>query len=114
MNSEKLTKEPVVIAVPLPIDCDNVQPGGIKILPAVEVTPSIPYRSKRLEKDQYEALEDIGFSKGLAEALSKSVSKFALRIWIVDNSSSMAKNDGHMIVDDGSRIGGMQSIPCSR
>ena len=108
-----MTTEPVAIAVPFPIDFGNVQQVGFDDQPAAQVT-QIPPRSPKLGKDQYEAMRDLGFSKGMAESLSQSISEFALRIWIVDNSGSMAQNDGHKLIKDSSRISGTRSVPCSR
>lgn len=114
MDTKKVDAEPVAVAVPLPIDFDfdGVQQVGFDDIPA-QVT-SIPTRSPTLDKDQYEALADLGFSRGMAESLSESCSEFALRIWVVDNSGSMSQNDGHKMIKDKSRLSGHQSVPCSR
>jgi len=43
-------------------------------------------------------LKKQGFSEGLARSLSENNTNFPLRIWVVDNSGSMQKADGHRIV----------------
>jgi hypothetical protein len=45
------------------------------------------------------ALEHQGFTRGLAESLWKTKRMFPLRIWVVDNSGSMAATDGHRVVE---------------
>jgi hypothetical protein len=45
------------------------------------------------------ALVEQGFTRGLAEAMTKNSAAFPLRIWVVDNSGSMANSDGHRMVE---------------
>ena len=60
-------------------------------------------------------LREQGFTQGLAEALNKNKRSFALSIWVVDNSGSMATNDGHRIVEQrGSKDGVLKFVNCSR
>ena len=40
---------------------------------------------------------DMGYSRSLAESLNEAKYQFALRFWIIDNSSSMDTNDGHRV-----------------
>jgi len=46
-------------------------------------------------------------------SLNDSLQTFAKRIWIVDNSGSMQKTDGHRLVETGQRQH-VQFVPCSR
>lgn len=47
---------------------------------------------------QIQQLLQQGFTKGLAKSLEDMKNVFALRIWIVDNSGSMQKPDGHRML----------------
>ena len=97
MNPEPVIAEPVVLPLPFPSDFVNAKQVGFGDFPT-EAT--IPIRSTKLSKDQYDALSDLGFSKGMAELLSESISEFALMILVIDNSGSMSQFDGHKLVPD--------------
>lgn len=45
-----------------------------------------------------------GFTRGLAKSLSLNLTIFPLRIWVIDNSGSMQKNDGHRILMNGGNV----------
>merc|ERR550539_1942688 len=70
----------------------------------------LPIRPSDLDKVQQKLLKEQGFTEGLGQALSESLSEFALRIWVVDNSGSMANNDGQKLVAD-TAAGTIRSIP---
>jgi hypothetical protein len=62
-----------------------------------------------------------GFTRGLANSLNEMKKVFALRYWIIDNSGSMQKTDGHRIVPGSSTLKGgskkattFQMVGCSR
>jgi len=63
-------------------------------------------------EEQTRALTDQGFTKGLANALSKNKNMFPLRIWVVDNSGSMFKNDGHCLIS--SHSGNLKVVESTR
>ena len=51
-----------------------------------------------VSEETVKILKKQGFSEGLALSLSENNTNFPLRIWIVDNSGSMQKADGHRII----------------
>jgi hypothetical protein len=55
-------------------------------------------KSQDITEEQEKALNKQGFTTGLARSLSDNNTNFPLRIWIVDNSGSMQKADGHRII----------------
>lgn len=55
-------------------------------------------KSEDVSEETVKALKKQGFSEGLAVSLSENNTNFPLRIWIVDNSGSMQKADGHRII----------------
>jgi len=63
---------------------------------------------------QIQQLMKQGFTKGLSMSLEDMKNVFALRIWIVDNSGSMQKPDGHRIVSSPTDPNAIRMIPCSR
>lgn len=109
---------------------------GIPLLPVVyvvheELDPSEPARpdlppsvpSSRfqlpqagissLSDDTIQGLMDQGYTRGLAEALECNNLELPLAIWIVDNSGSMSKLDGHRVVQE-SNTGTMKLSSCTR
>jgi hypothetical protein len=59
------------------------------------------------------ALMDQGFTRGLAEAMTNNNAAFPLRIWVVDNSGSMSKNDGHRMVET-KKKDDVKMVSCTR
>jgi len=66
-----------------------------------------------ITQDQIDRLEEQGFPNGLALALAESVNSFPLRVWVVDNSGSMAASDGHRIVET-SKKNDLKFVQCTR
>ena len=100
-----IVEEDIPVAVPYPGDYTSS---------TQEQHSTIPLRDPTLSSDQIKALiEEQGYTKGLCKALSESISDFALRIWVIDNSGSMANNDGQKLISD-SRSEGLRSIQCTR
>ncbi len=58
-------------------------------------------------------LKEQGFTEGLATSLNELQNNFPLRIWVVDNSGSMAKDDGHRIVSSKNN-GDVKIVGCTR
>lgn len=63
---------------------------------------------------QIQQLMKQGFTKGLSMSLEDMKNVFALRIWIVDNSGSMQKPDGHRIIASPSDPNAIKMVPSSR
>ncbi|CAB9506711.1 expressed unknown protein [Seminavis robusta] len=68
---------------------------------------------KDIDELQLERLVEQGYSRGLAESLTKTKAAFGQRIWIIDNSGSMRHTDGHRIVPT-LKKGDVKMVPCSR
>lgn len=66
-----------------------------------------------LTDEQLQRLQEQGFTRGLALSLNTMKEVFAMRYWIVDNSGSMAKTDGHRILPTNNRSK-VKTVPCSR
>jgi len=69
--------------------------------------------SKQLSRDETAALRDQGYTDGLIKSIARSNMDFPLRIWIVDNSGSMATGDGHRLVSTGNN-NDVRFVNCSR
>lgn len=69
--------------------------------------------SKQLSRDETLALKDQGYTDGLIKSIARSNMEFPLRIWIVDNSGSMATGDGHRLVSTGN-TNDVRFVGCSR
>jgi len=57
-------------------------------------------RISPLNEHQISYLKQHGFTEGIADTLNIWKQKFALRIWIVDNSASMSTKDGRRVGDN--------------
>jgi len=66
-----------------------------------------------LSESQTEQLLQQGFTRGLCKSIDEMKKVFALRIWIIDNSGSMQKTDGHRIVSTSNQQT-VKMLPCSR
>ena len=53
---------------------------------------------RELGNSEINRLKAQGFTEGLAKSLNGVKTSFPLRIWVVDNSGSMARTDGNRIV----------------
>lgn len=63
--------------------------------------PTSSYKSASLQVNEshVEQLMQQGFTRGLAQSMAKNNQHFPYRIWVVDNSGSMQRPDGHRIVE---------------
>lgn len=77
---------PIPTAIPVPI----APPNSVQQYQLKESSPLSEQSIKELKKQ--------GFSHGLASSLTANNTEFPLRIWVVDNSGSMQKADGHRII----------------
>jgi hypothetical protein len=66
-----------------------------------------------IPETQIAQLQKQGYTRGLATSLSQTIRTYPLRIWIVDNSGSMANTDGHRFVET-SHSNDVRIVPCSR
>eukprot|EP01083_Nonionella_stella_P110067 321840_1 len=62
---------------------------------------------------EIKALQSQGFTRGLAESLVDMKTSFPRRIWVVDNSGSMQKTDGHRIISTRSK-NDLKIVGCTR
>eukprot|EP00957_Ditylum_brightwellii_P202180 15328965-Ditylum_brightwellii.AAC.1 len=69
--------------------------------------------SKELNKKDFDELRNQGFTRGLAKALSINCSVFPVRYWVIDNSGSMNKPDGHRIIETLKR-NNVNIVSCTR
>jgi len=60
---------------------------------------NLPQQPTTLNDKQLRILINQGFTKGLASALNANYEHFPVRFWIIDNSASMTKHDGHRIIE---------------
>lgn len=68
-----------------------------------------------LSEKQIQQLQKQGFTRSLAKTLDDVKRAFALRIWIIDNSGSMQKADGHRIIDNlQSSSNTIRMVDCTR
>ena len=70
-------------------------------IPVAAPIDTLPYpeRPSSVSDDQLTTLVKQGFTKGLAKALNANCESFPVRFWIIDNSGSMNKPDGHRIIE---------------
>eukprot|EP00579_Thalassiosira_antarctica_P015934 CAMPEP_0201947568 /NCGR_PEP_ID=MMETSP0903-20130614/55006_1 /ASSEMBLY_ACC=CAM_ASM_000552 /TAXON_ID=420261 /ORGANISM="Thalassiosira antarctica, Strain CCMP982" /LENGTH=602 /DNA_ID=CAMNT_0048490713 /DNA_START=141 /DNA_END=1951 /DNA_ORIENTATION=+ len=62
---------------------------------------------------QIQQLVQQGYTRGHATSLAQTIRNFPLRIWVVDNSGSMQKTDGHRFVET-KRTQDVKVVNCSR
>jgi hypothetical protein len=74
--------------------------------------PQVAAPPSEIPESILKRLVDQGFTHSLARSLDETKRAFALRIWVIDNSGSMRKRDGHRIVNNGKSDVFM--VDCSR
>jgi len=98
----------------------KAEPDDTPIATAVAVNaggssaPPLPGFTAKQEVDHAQLdnwLTQQSWPQGLISALKESSQSFPRRIWIVDNSGSMATEDGHRIVGEGEN---MKFVNCTR
>jgi len=70
--------------------------------------------SEAMNEDQILELVDHGYTRAMIKFLEKMKEEVALRIWIIDNSSSMLNNDGHQLMESPNDSKNKNIIPSSR
>ena len=101
---------PIAVATEIPPLC---VPGYILEANRYELPSYNDGQSNELLDYQISQLKAQGFTTGLAKSLSQTKDLFPLRIWVVDNSGSMQKDDGHRIVETLNR-NDVKIVPCTR
>jgi Mg-chelatase subunit ChlD len=97
---------------PFPIDVPAINGGrSSRVMLPPETTSGIT--ATTLTEEAIQVLRDQGYTRGLAEALSKNKQAFPLSIWIVDNSGSMASRDGHRLIETKSKDQ-VKLVSCTR
>jgi len=79
--------------------------------PTAPVAP--PRNSEKITESQIDRLKQQGYTRGLAESIGENNDAFALRIWIVDNSGSMAHPDGHRFIET-NKSSNLKVASCTR
>lgn len=72
-----------------------------------------PKRPTSISDDQLTILTKQGFTKGLANAAGANCEDFPVRFWIIDNSGSMNKADGHRIIETSAKDD-VRIVDCTR
>jgi len=101
----------VPVAVPFPLSTDMV---GNRITPDRSTLATANITNKKsnynlpssrrngafapVPEERIQQLVNQGYTLGLATSLAQTIKNFPLRIWVVDNSGSMQKTDGHRFV----------------
>lgn len=75
-------------------------------------TSIVTKTANEIGETQIQTLIDQGFTRGLAKSVSLNNTIFPLRIWVVDNSGSMQKDDGNRIILSNS--GNIKIAKCTR
>lgn len=117
----------IPVAIPLPVTIDD---GDTPSAPATRpglATSNMAHNksnyalpsSRRagvfapVPEHQIEQLVAQGYTRGHATSLAQTIKSFPLRIWVVDNSGSMQKTDGHRFVQT-KRTQDIKVVNCSR
>jgi len=110
----------VPIAVPLPVSVDNNDNQRPMLATANMGRSSYKLPSSRINgqfapvpESQIQQLMKQGYTRGLSTSLAQTIKSFPLRIWVVDNSGSMQKTDGHRFVET-KRTQDVKVVDCSR
>jgi len=77
----------------------------------------MPMERERTSQSKEEAnkiLKNQGFTTGLIESINRSNNIFPLRIWVVDNSGSMAQADGHSLLNFFYSAEALKVMNCTR
>ena len=110
----------VPVAVPLPVSVDNNDNARPMLATANMGRSSYKLPSSRINgqfapvpESQIQQLMKQGYTRGLSTSLAQTIKSFPLRIWVVDNSGSMQKTDGHRFVET-KRTQDVKVVDCSR
>mmetsp|Transcript_25040 Transcript_25040/g.73303 ORF Transcript_25040/g.73303 Transcript_25040/m.73303 type:complete len:404 (-) Transcript_25040:337-1548(-) len=81
--------------------------------PSAELDERYPSPKSEVGEAQLNELQSQGFTYGLANALSANSTVFPVRFWVIDNSGSMNKPDGHRIIET-TKHNNVKIVPCTR
>jgi len=70
-------------------------------------------KSKVMSNIEINAMREQGFTSSLARAMTQNNATFPLRIWVIDNSGSMNRPDGHRLVESATRKD-VKVVSCTR
>jgi hypothetical protein len=104
---------PMATAVPVPAPTVPMKSHKETVSTNNETNSLLQRRPRPLDENQVQCLVEQGFTRGLGTSLNHMMEVFALRIWIIDNSGSMQKPDGHRIIPNKNREV-VKMVPCSR
>lgn len=109
---------PVTFATPVPVSSrhgfDRLTSVSNGLDGSPPTAPMLPPRnSEKISESQINRLKEQGYTRGLAETIGENNDIFALRIWVVDNSGSMAHTDGHRLVETSSKSD-LKVVSCTR
>ena len=112
----------IPIAIPVPVAPPNDQdaPSRPTLHQHQQKSFQIPPSKRHLNtttqltipSSSLETLLSQGYTHGLSQSLYESTVTFPLRVWVVDNSGSMAMTDGHRLV--GTKTSKVKIVPCTR
>jgi len=99
MTTNTYNNDDIYYAKATPVPLPNAPPASV---PTREYNLSSGISgdatTKAIDGYQMNRLLEQGFTKGLVHSLNELKNNFPLRIWVVDNSGSMAATDGHRVV----------------
>jgi Mg-chelatase subunit ChlD len=100
---------PAAPIVPSKLPAQRLTPTNSRVAPLV----LHPEQQQPVDEENIRALERHGFTRGLVEAMLRDKEAFSLRIFLIDNSGSMATYDGRRLVET-ARQHEIKFLPCSR
>merc|ERR1719343_976754 len=93
------TADALPVAAAIPLNTDPVIPNRTTLTKGRSKRVLMPQpSSKQLSPIEARELKNQGYTNGLIKSIARSNMEFPLRIWIVDNSGSMMKGDGHRLI----------------
>jgi hypothetical protein len=108
-NNSRMSSVPIATARPSLLSTTTNTNSSKLQLPSSRQLGSL----SSIPETQIAQLQKQGYTRGLATSLSQTIRTYPLRIWIVDNSGSMANTDGHRFVET-SHSNDVRIVPCSR
>jgi hypothetical protein len=100
------------VAVPAPLPSAPVAPNRTTLTKGRSKRVLMPQpSSKQLSPSESRGLKNQGYTNGLIKSVARSNMQFPLRIWIVDNSGSMMRQDGHRLIESQNNV---RYVSCTR
>ncbi|CAB9507520.1 expressed unknown protein [Seminavis robusta] len=104
---------PFAMAVPVPLPPPESSSLAMVVQGSTNQVVEFPQNAAGLDDATLQTLQKQGYSLGMAKSLGEVKKSFAKRIFIIDNSGSMQRNDGHRLVDVNGR-NTIKVVPCTR